>query len=165
MTIQLRFIRSAALWLMLYAATCPGLAQRRMVPHLTSPTGGFTSKIVLANQTATTRTYRLSGFTQSGGAETSIEGELAPFQTMTRDAGELFGMNLSHFEIDRADDIAVSVVYQRDRQATGPAHVHENATQSRSWRIFPGNDAVTWDGLAAVNTGDAPHGYHGDPDR
>jgi len=129
--------------------------QRRILPHLTSATGGFASRVTLANPTAAAKAYRLLGFDQAGNVAATVEGALTPFQTVIVHADALFGMNLSHFEIEEGEGIAVSVVYQRDREETGPAHVHEAAVQARSWRVFSGNAAVTWDGLAAVNAGEA----------
>ncbi len=148
-------IRGAVVFMVFSAWAATGFAQKRIVPHLTSATGGFTSRVVLSNLSATAKAFRLSGYNQAGDFEAAAEGELGPFQTMTRAADALFGKSLSHIEIDQADEIAVSIVYQRDRQDTGPAHVHETSVQARSWRVFPGNEDVTWDGLAAVNTGSA----------
>ncbi len=131
-------------------------AQKRMAPHITSAAGDFTSRVLLANPTASSRAYRLHGYNLAGELVRTIEGSLEPLQSMTSDADALFEMNLSHFEIEGDPEVAVSIIYQRDGEGTGTAHVHESAIQSTAWRIFPGNPAVTWDGLAAVNVGGTP---------
>ena len=51
------------------------------------------------------------------------------------------------------ETIRVNAVYQANRENTGPAHVVELTELTRQWRVFPGNPAVTWDGIALINTG------------
>ena len=131
----------------------PGWAQKRMIAHVTSPTGGFTSKLILANLTEASRSYNLQGFNREGTQIATSEGVLDPFETLTGDSDTLFSQQVSHVEITQAEGVHVTVEYQRDREGTGPAQVHESDRQAALWRIFPGNDEVTWDGIAVVNTG------------
>lgn len=129
------------------------IAQKRLIPHLTNPSGGFESEVILVNASPSPQTYHLDGYDSDGVLQATASGVLAPFQTISGSDVALFGTLLSHIEIVEGAQITVSVRFRSSRDGTGPAHVHESSYQSNSWRIYPGNGLVTWDGLALVNTG------------
>lgn len=127
-------------------------AQKRMIPHVSDPQGGFSSQLFIANNSGEAQAYQLLGFDKSGQQIGQAVGTIAPFETGVTDVAALFQGTPSHVEIAQAEALTISIAYQRTQPGTGPAQVLESAIQSDRWRIYLGNTQVTWDGLAAVNT-------------
>ena len=137
-------------------ASPPNIA-RRMVPHVTQSGGNFTTEVILANLTDTIQNYDLTAYDSSGNQIGTAQGSVDPNLTLYQPAETLFGsQNVSHFSISEETGVAVTVAYQANIQGSGPAHVQETSLQAPIWRFYPGNRQVTWDGLAVVNTGNAP---------
>ncbi len=132
------------------------VAQLRLIPHLTNQSGGFESEIILVNASSAPQGYHLQGFDSEGVLQSSITRTLSPFQSISGTDLALFGTQLSHVQVSEGTQIAASVRFRASRDGTGSAHVHESSRQSDRWRIYPGENSVTWDGIAMVNTGDNP---------
>ena len=131
-------------------------SQTRMIPHVTSSTGGFSTQILLTNQGAAELSWNLVGYSVSGELVKRVSGTLNAEQTSRVEATELFEAEISHFTIEADENLQVTVAYQAQKDGiTGPAHVGETSQQAYRWRLFPGNRVVTWDGIAVVNSGDA----------
>lgn len=132
-------------------------AQRRIIPHVTSPTGGFETRIILSNPRTNPEFYELVSYDLQGIRNAIISGELGPGATLFRTVPELFGTTaVSHFTIIDFSGVEVTAVYQAVGNAKAPAHSRESRTQATTWRIYPGNKNVTWDGAAIVNMGVDP---------
>lgn len=139
----------------------PVQGPKRMVPHVTVAGGSFSTNVILANTSGTSRTYQMTAYNQSGSQVGSAAGSLEADTTLFSDPQTLFAnQDVSHFEISDASNVKVSIAYQANTPGSGPAHVNESAYQSDSWRLFPGNAAVTWDGIAVVNTGASATDVH-----
>jgi len=136
-----------------------GQAQSRIMPHVTAADGGFNSQIALANLTATPQTVRLLGYSENGQLVQTLEKHLEPLQTQTGNASSLFAPSVTHFEIEDGENVDVTIIYQRNGPNSGTAHIAATSTHAELWQILPGNPEVTWDGLAAVNTGDGPTAF------
>lgn len=52
-----------------------------------------------------------------------------------------------------SDSVSVTTVYQAVGENNGPAHLGESKEASPAWRLYPGNETITWDGAALVNLG------------
>ena len=155
------FSRSQAKWPLLAIFSLmasSGMAQTRLIPHVTAPDGGFTSQITIANLTASHQEVRLTGYNSSGQWVETAMHPLEPFQSLTNNAFDTFDSSVSHFEIDadEAGSVGVTIIYRRNRATSGTAHVNATCIQAHAWQILSGNPDLTWDGLAAVNMGDSP---------
>jgi len=53
------------------------LAQRRMIPHLTRPDGGFTTRVILTNPTETDQAYAVIAFDETGTQIDTFTGTVA----------------------------------------------------------------------------------------
>ena len=133
------------------------LATGRMLPHLTRSTGGFVTDLIIANIGAEQAgLYLLTAYSQTGDFLGTVDGALAPNQTLRHRAADLFGPNAGYAVISGDPRVVVTAVYRADREGAGPAHVGASTVQAKRWRIYPGNPEVTWDGIALVNTGAGP---------
>ncbi len=136
---------------------CVSQAQRRIIPHVTSATGGFETRIIISNPRNTAEFYELTSYDLKGNRNAIISGELGPGATIFRTVPELFGSTaVSHFTIIDFSGVQVTAVYQASGEAKAPAHSRESGTQATLWRIYPGNNEITWDGAAVVNLGVDP---------
>ena len=132
-------------------------AQQRLIPHLTSSTGGFTSEVILNNSNDFNGNYEFTAYDTSGNEMGTITGEVLPGITTFASVEGLFAMQgLSHFTIKSSSAVHVTVVYRKTGQDTVPAHVTETQTQTSTWRIYPANTPSAWDGIAVVNMGSSP---------
>lgn len=133
-----------------------GFAQRRMIPHLTRPDGGFTTQVIFTNPTNAEQSYNLVLFDENGRELSTHSGTVAAGAVSETPANTLFAGSdgVSHFQINDGSKLKVSIAYQA--QAGGsPAHVNESSTQATTWKFFPGDWNTVMDGLAVVNTGAA----------
>ena len=109
------------------------MAQMRIIPHVTSPTGGFTTRLIIANTGTQPLEFGLIPYDAEGNLMDRETGSLAAQSTLFLDSEQFFnGQNVSHFGITDQPDLKVSVAYQRIGDNTGPAHVNEVNLQSRS---------------------------------
>ncbi len=139
----------------------PGPTTKRLVPHVTLADGNFSTDIIIANTTDATQTYQMTAYNQASSLVGTANGSLNGNATLFSDPQTLFGaQDVSHFEISEASNVKVSIAYQANTAGSGPAHVNESSYQADSWLLFPGNPAVTWDGMAVVNTGAAAADIH-----
>ena len=132
-------------------------AAERMIPHVTKVDvgDGFSTTVILANARDSAQTYELKLYDETGMLLATLEGTVPARQTVSRAQVVFFGeAAVSHFSIDRDIDLVVTLAYQANLEASGPAHVRMDGTLSKLWRFFPGNPEVTWDGLGVVNMGD-----------
>jgi len=133
------------------------MAQQRIIPHLTSPTGGFTTQVILNNGNSFNGNYEFTAYDSSGANMGTVNGEVSPGTTVFSSVEDLFSMQgLSHFTIKSTSAIQVTVIYLKTGEDTVPAHVGETSTQSSTWRIYPANTPSAWDGIAVVNMGSSP---------
>ena len=138
----------------LFALVCLQLwAQTRMIPHVTAPNGGFVTTIILQSHTNQASTCRIQPYALDGQSLSAIDTPLAPLERIALPSTEFFGNEpVSHFTVE-AMDVTVTVAFEAASGRSSPAHVVEQATQQRNWRIFAGNWDVVFDGIAYVNTG------------
>ncbi len=135
--------------------------QMRMIPHLTRTSGGFTTSVIIENESIETVTYRLTPYDKDGnllqgdeGQEIRVEGIIAGQAVVSMPAGELFPgtVDASHFSIE-GDGIMVSVAYNSTNGGS-PAHVGETSVEATSYRLFTGDWSQVFDGFAVVNMGE-----------
>lgn len=131
------------------------LGQNRLIGHLSSVDGGFQPGLILANLDASAEQfYVLLPFTKSGEALPQVEGSVAAGQTHYHDPIDIFGRDdVSHLMINGDSNLLVTTTYQGLANQSSPVHVPESSDHARSWRVYPGDWAATWDGLAIVNPG------------
>ena len=132
------------------------LAQTRMIPHVTRPTGGFNTTVIIENSSVVTQSVTLTPFNQNGVPLDGVELEIDGLAVLSQNAVDLFpdGGNVSHFQIDGGDQISIGVNYDFQSAAGSPAFVGSSSDQASSWRLFPGNWDQVFDGVAIVNTGE-----------
>ncbi len=132
-------------------------SQFRMIPHITRSDGGFGVKLIQANATSQAQTGFTLLFAENGAGHPWVYEEIPSGATLSRPltAFNPVGPEPLPAFLIFADDsrLAMAAEYQASREGVGPAHLRETAEQAQVWRIYPGNAAVTWDGIALVNTG------------
>ncbi|CAM2064058.1 Penicillin acylase family protein [Sulfidibacter corallicola] len=130
----------------------PLAAQVRIIPHLTSADGGFETTVILENQSADDREWRLTPYDAAGSALDPVTGTLAGRATTSMSAAELLGATASHATIT-GEDLTVSVAYVIATGDGSPAHVTETSDHATRHRFFSGDWSTVFDGFAVVNTG------------
>ena len=136
----------------------PLAAQSRMISHVTRAGGGFTTSVIVENQSAVSQNVTLQPYDANGNALTVLEMTIDGGSALNQSSQTLFadGDQVSHFSIDADSSVAVSVAYDFDAGNGSPAHVASRADQGSMWRLFPGNWDNVFDGIAVVNNGDRP---------
>jgi len=148
-------MKSARLLLAVVAFAAPALAQMRIIPHLTSPTGGFATGFILANPLGTSQDIRLMPFMVDGTAQAPFSVTLEPHETRFLTAAELFPeAGASHVVIAEQGEARITVAYQDAAGANSAAHIAVADTQAVRWRIYPGTLDDVLDGIAVVNVDD-----------
>ncbi|MDJ0840236.1 MAG: PQQ-dependent sugar dehydrogenase [Acidobacteriota bacterium] len=143
--------------LFLLSALLPLTAADHFLPHVTQRGGNFTTTVIMANTGDVAVDWTIQAYTADGATALTLSGSLPAGQTQRFSQEDLFGeANVSHFQLTAADELLVDLEYRAVGENRGPAHVDPASLRSSAWRIYPGNTAVTWDGLAIVNTGDLP---------
>ncbi len=129
------------------------MAQRRMIPHVTSPTGGFTTQVILTNPTGSDQSYTIAAYDITGRQLGVFTGIASANSVMESSANEFFGTTaVSHFQINEDSKVNVSVAYQ-SVSGGSPAHLNESSKQATTWSLFPGDWSTVIDGVAVINTG------------
>lgn len=135
----------------------PLFAQIRIIPHVTSPSGGFTTRVIVTNLSEQAQDFQLIPYESDGIQLDRVDGMLEAEETVFFDIAALFPTGeVSHFSIGDNPDISVSIAYQDDEAANSEAHVGESNRQALRWRIYPGSLNDVLDGIAVVNNGTAP---------
>ena len=129
----------------------------RIIAHLSKTSGGFQPGLIFSNNTSNTLFYTMTAYSSSGAILVSMTESMEPDKKIYSTPGEIFGTeDVSHIVISGDPGIDLTTTYQSIQEGSSPAHVGESTTQSKKWRIYPGNWSQVWDGLAIVNTGNAP---------
>lgn len=130
--------------------------QIRLVPHLTSSSGGFSTAVFFQNITDHTVTASLTPFNATGYSLPTSTQTIDTGQTLKFLSSQLFNdsEDITHFQMNNtADEILVTVSYKASSGQSSPAHLGDSFVQARGWRLFPGDWNVVFDGVAIVNTG------------
>lgn len=129
----------------------------RWIPHVTSPTGGFVTRVLAHSSGEGTTQVNLQPFDQSGSPLTAVTLSLIGGNVHSWMSGDLFGNEtVSHFSVTAEDDVTLSVAYRVAQGEGASAHVHESAITGREFMIYPGEQDVVFDGLALINRGSQP---------
>jgi len=147
-----RSLGSAVLLLLTASFT---LAQTRIISHVTTADGGFSTSVLIENTAVTSRTVTLNPYANDGTPLEAVRLTLDARANMREDAHTLLGEATSHFTIEGSDEVRVSAFYDfRSGNNASPAFVGSDDEQGSSWRLLTGNWNQVFDGLAVVNTGD-----------
>ena len=130
-------------------------SQTRIIPHVTAPTGGFVTRVLVVNRGGTPANYQLTAFDASGQESSRIQGTLAAGKIYAAASNDLFeNAEVSYFRIEASDEISVFAEYKTTGTGS-PAQVSASMVQAPRWQFFPGDWNTVLDAFAAVNTGDA----------
>ena len=129
------------------------MSQTKIVSHVTAADGGFTSEVLIENNSVNNAVFTLTPYDINGVQLTPFEGSLAPLTSSATDHLELFaeGDQVSHFTIE--GDVEVTVNYNFKGANGSPAAVAATTDEASIWRIYPGNWSLVFDGVAMVNMG------------
>lgn len=139
--------------IVLLCTTSTLLAQTRIISHVTTTSGGFTTQIIVANTSGENLPFSLKPFGADGSAGRVYTGNVDAGETQWLDPADIFDTNPGYFKIESEPGVQVSVGYQHVTTAS-PAHVTESSEVANVWRLYPGDWSTVWDGLAVVNLGD-----------
>lgn len=139
------------LWVWMCASLA--LAQMRIIPHVTAPGGGFVTQLHAVNVGDQVEEIRITPYAADGSSMAPVSWSLQPFAGAVLDATDLVGEGASHLAIEASAYARVAASYQLADGRSSPAHAHEQLAQAATWRLFPGNWDVIFDGIAVVNLG------------
>jgi len=128
-------------------------AQRRLISHVTSASGGFTTQVIVANTSGEAQPFSLKPFGADGSDGRVYTGNVGAGETLWLEPSDIFVSNPGYFQVESEPGVQVSVSYQHLTTAS-PAHVTESTETANLWRLYPGDWDTVWDGLAVVNMGD-----------
>jgi len=134
----------------------PAEGAARWLAHITSETGGFDTDILLHNTADSTKLVTLTPYTLEGEALPSVDLNIPAGRARNFPKLELFSGDTSHAEITGAPELLVSVGYRARLPNASTAQVHETTPLEGPFSVYPGEWTVLFDGVALVNTGDAP---------
>jgi len=129
------------------------LGSGRIIPHVTRPTGEFTSQLLLANPTEEENDVALTFYGADGTAFAEFNSTIAGGVTQVVPLEDKVPEEGGYLRIDEATPVLASVIYKARGEAKAPAQLHESSTTARTWRLYAGGDGLTFDGAAIVNTG------------
>ena len=134
-----------------------GYSPDRWLFHITRVGAGFTSSIYLQNLSNQSRALTLQSFDIEGFPLELVHVDIEPGEIVRESAATFFDSSeVSHVRISGHQSVAASVGY---RVASGPgltAHLHETRNAGTGYLIYPVDRSLGFDGVAAVNLGDAP---------
>jgi len=133
------------------------LAQSRWIAHVTRFGGGYTTQFTFQNRTNSQESVVLAGFLADGTSAASVQVDVPAGTSVMRSHEELFGnTEISHFQIVGSSDVVVSAAYKIAQGEGASAHVHESSSIGESFWIYTGETEYIFDGMAAINLGNAP---------
>jgi len=143
------------LFLFFMIAGAPTLtAQIRIISHVTRDNGDFMSTVYLENLDVAPQNYSLVPYDVDGNSMQATTGTLGNLETARFSIATLFpGISgVSHFTVE-GTDVRATIAYTAVEGEGSPAQVGETDTQAARYRVFAGNWARVFDGIAVVNTG------------
>lgn len=132
----------------------PAWSQQRIMPHITTTDGNFTTEILIQNNAPTSASGTVTGYDIDGLAINTAPITLAAGTALETTAQELFGEPVSHFTIDAPPMLEFSVNYLANTPGAAPANVGETVG-SFVWTFYGGDWTTTFDALAVVNMSDS----------
>ena len=131
------------------------MAQMRTIPHVTRSGGGFTTTLIMENNSISEQAYTLTPYDADGNMMAAHQGAIPGGQTIQSTTGELFpGLEVAHLAIEASDEVSASASYNFASGPGSPAQVAASASMASRWRLFPGNWSNIFDGIAVVNKGE-----------
>ena len=130
----------------------PPLASRRGA-HLTSPSGGFDSEILIFNPTASPQTLTLEPLDGNGSALAPREVVLQAGAVSRQLQQTYFPANAQSFAVSGCDDCIFSVGYRATIEDGSTAQVHQTGDFGSEYYFYPGEWDLLFDGVALINSG------------
>jgi hypothetical protein len=128
---------------------------KRHIPHLTRPGAGFSTHLMVVNESEAEGSVDLQPYTEDGVAMEPIHIAMKPGSTLLEDATTLVG-DAAHVAITGDDYVTVVVTYKATTKDSATAHVREQTEPGTHFRVFTGEWSTVWDGAAMVNMGEVP---------
>lgn len=126
----------------------------RIIPHITNPSGDFTSKLYLANTGDVESEVGFAIYDDEGNNSQSMLQMLGSGEVKIVDLDGFIPENGGYLRITDESPVVVSVVYQAKGEDKSRAELHETSAKSSKWRLYSGSAGLTFDGAAVVNMGD-----------
>ncbi len=128
----------------------------RMLPHMTSPTGGFEAELIFWNSAPAQSILRVRAMNGQGDNLAEVDITMNGREIRRVQVQTLFpGQNPTHFGLTGADDVKSVIAYRAANGQAATAHLAEDASHSREYWAYPGEWDLIFDGMALVNTGSA----------
>ncbi|MCB1049776.1 MAG: M4 family metallopeptidase [Acidobacteria bacterium] len=133
------------------------LESERAISHITRTTGGFSTQILLQNLSDSNQSITLQPVTAEGITLEPQSFALNASETLAQSSTDLFpDQEVAHLTITGSEQVRVSAVYRIGTGIGASAHVLESSETGLQFRIFPGEKAYVFDGVAFVNRGNGP---------
>lgn len=130
------------------------VSQGRIIPHLTRSSGEFTTQLLVANDEGESVDYEIELVGINGESIAQLTDSLNAGETALLDLDELVPDTGGYARISEHNSVKVSVMYRAKGENKAPAQLHETRDSAKRWRIYPGQNQLTFDGAAIVNLGD-----------
>jgi len=134
--------------------------QVRYIAHVTRADGGFETDLLLTNNSEVMETLTLTAFDREGMLISALVRPIDAGVTETVPVATLFDETVSHLEVRGTSAVAVAAVYRAAMAGAVPAQVWAEEETSPTWLLRLGDRALTYDGLAVVNTSATPTPVH-----
>ena len=125
----------------------------KFLAHVTRDGGGFKTRLLFRNPTSTDQTISLVPYDTQGAAGATLQQTIDSNGFTEFDPANLFGSNLSHFNVMNGDNVSVTAVYQTASGNGASAHIHAVDSTATDFWIYPGEWDLVFDGMALVNRG------------
>lgn len=134
----------------------PTPSAQRLLPHLTSPTGGFQTTLLLRNAGSSSGSFALQAFASDGSSLPEVSRSVEAGHLASVLPSELFGSSpLSHVQFSGSSALSLSAAYRSVSEGAS-CHVHHKDEPATLFRVYPGEPDVVFDGMALVNLGQEP---------
>lgn len=131
-----------------------GSEDGRWLAHITSDTGGFSTTIIIHNQSGSQQMVTLQPYDSEGMALAPVQVSV-PANNVSRFAKtDLLPSEASHASITGSTECVVSVGYQSTQPNSSTAHIHETVSVGTEFYFYAGDWDLLFDGLAMINVGD-----------
>ncbi|MCB1049029.1 MAG: hypothetical protein H6510_00875 [Acidobacteria bacterium] len=127
----------------------------KVIPHITSPTGGFQTTLLLRNNGNTSQSVSLTPYLSDGSTLPDIAQTLGSGEVSALSQSALFGGNsVSYLTMSGDDSVSITSAYRAVGEGA-TCHVQQQTETGTVFRVYPGEPDVVFDGMALVNLGNA----------
>ena len=129
----------------------------RRIAHVTRTGGGFSTELIVGNTAVEDASIILTAFDERGAMLGEAARTVFPEATETFAIADLFDdEEVAHLEVSGSPEVSVAAIYRAFEKEAVPCQIWADGETSRLWTLSLGEKALTFDGLAVINTEETP---------